>query len=206
MRRDKRKQPTDSEDFELIRSFITGDRSAFTTLVLKYKDPVFNLCYRMTNNYHDADDCSQETFLKAFRNLSRFKFQASFSTWIYRVAVNTCKDRLSSSEYRQRKHLIELDKSFNGSESAISMELPDNSLSPAEELVSREKTLAILQAIASLPTPQKVLVVLYDLEGKSYEEMAQITGCLIGTVKSRLARARKELRRKLEEVIRDEVL
>jgi RNA polymerase sigma-70 factor (ECF subfamily) len=205
MRRNNCKKPTDSEDFELIRSFVAGDRSAFNALALKYKDPVFNLCYRMTNNYHDADDCSQEAFIKAFRHLCKFKFKASFSTWIYRIAINTCKDRLSSLEYRHRMRFVELDKPIYADEPASSWELPEKAPSPVEELINKENTSTILQAIATLPTPQRVLVVLYDLEGKSYEEMAQIAGCPIGTIKSRLARARRELRHKLEGVIRDEV-
>ena len=84
------------EDALLVRAFNSGEKPAFDKLVLKYKDKVFNICYRFLNDYEEANDCAQETFVKIYRSLKNFRFESSFSTWLYRIAVNTCKNKITS--------------------------------------------------------------------------------------------------------------
>ncbi|NNG07327.1 MAG: sigma-70 family RNA polymerase sigma factor, partial [Desulfobacteraceae bacterium] len=144
---------------------------------------------------------AQEIFIKVYRSLKKFRFESAFSTWLYRIAVNTCKNRLKSSAYRQERRMVPLDDSVSANRSSPGREIHDESQSPATELEKKERMRAIQEAINKLPAEQKEVVTLRDIEGFSYEEVAEITGCNLGTVKSRLARARLDLRKKLRSVI-----
>ncbi|HOW42408.1 MAG TPA: sigma-70 family RNA polymerase sigma factor [Candidatus Omnitrophota bacterium] len=178
-----------------------SENQDFNELVLKYQDRVFNLCYRFMGNYEEADDCAQEVFLKVYRSLKDFRGESSLSTWVYRIAVNTCKNRLMSREYRERKRTISIDAPVQTEEGEVGLEIKDESRSPARELDAREKDALIQEAIAALPEDQRQVVVLRDIEALSYEEIAGITGLNIGTVKSKLSRARQALCEKLRRLI-----
>lgn len=170
----------------------------FDELVLTHKDKVFNLCYRFLGDYEEANDCAQETFVKVYRSLKGFRRESSVSTWIYRIAVNTCKNRLTSAHYRGSKHMVRLDEPKETEDGERAVEIAGRSLSPAAELDRKEKGELIQEAINSLPPDQRVVAVLRDVEGLSYDEISETTGYNLGTVKSKLARARQELREKLK--------
>ncbi len=189
------------EDAVLIRAFREGDKAAFDNLVLKHKDRVFNLCYRLLGDYEEANDSAQEAFIKVYGSLKKFRFESAFSTWLYRIAVNTCKNKLKSSAFRQKRKMIPMDNPVSGNRSQPGREIQDESQSPAMELEKKERMRVIQEAINALPPEQKEVVTLRDIEGFSYEEVAEITGFNLGTVKSRLARARQDLRKKLRSVI-----
>ncbi|MGD8226745.1 MAG: sigma-70 family RNA polymerase sigma factor [Desulfobacteraceae bacterium] len=188
------------EDAILIRAFREGDRAAFDNLVLKHKDRVFNLCYRLLGDYEEANDSAQEAFIKVYGSLKKFRFESAFSTWLYRITVNTCKNKLKSSAFRQKKKMIPIDNPVSGKRTQPDREIQDESQSPAMELEKKERMRIIQEAINALPAEQKEVVTLRDIEGFSYEEVAEITGFNLGTVKSRLARARQDLRKKLRSV------
>lgn len=187
-------------DYDLIRAVLDNEKSAFNSLVLKYKDMVFNLCYRLLGDYDEANDCAQDIFIKVFNNLKTFKFQSAFSTWLYRIAVNTCKNHISSLGYRMKKKSVSLDNPGNVYQSAGSFSR-DSASNPEEVYEKKERENIILKAIDSLANKEKILVVLRDIEGKSYEEIVVVTGLKLGTVKSKLARARQELREMIRGVI-----
>ena len=189
------------EDAATVRTFQAGAKGAFDELVLKHKDKVFNLCYWFLGDYEEANDSAQETFVKVYRSLDKFRFESTFFTWLYRIAVNTCKNRLKSSEYRQKKEMVWLDNPGKSQSGNAFRDIQDESPSPIVELERKERLMSIKKAINSLPAEQKIVVALRDIEGLSYEEVASITGFNIGTVKSRLARARLDLREKLRGVI-----
>jgi len=189
------------DDAALIRAFQAGNKAVFDELVLKHKDKMFNLCYRFLGDYQDANDSAQETFIKVYRSLKKFRFESTFSTWLYRIAVNTCKNKLKSSEYRHRKKMVRLDNPGKSEGTTDSIEIRDKTQSPLVELEKKERLVLIQNAIDSLPPEKKAVVVLCDIEGLSYEEIAHITGYGLGTVKSKLARARLDLRKKLRRVI-----
>ena len=190
--------PTSSgEDTELIKAFQKGNRSAFDRLVLKHKEKIFNLCYWFLQDYEEANDMAQEAFIKAFKSLKKFRFQSAFSTWLYRIAVNTCKNRLKSSEYRHKKRTISLSNPGGNEERNRLMEIKDGSLSPDEKLEAKERRILIRKGIDSLPPKRRALLVLRDIQGLSYEEISQITDLNPGTVKSRLSRARLDLLNKM---------
>ncbi len=189
----------EQEDEALIRSFLSDNSEAFDRLVFKYMDMIFNLCFRIVHDYDDANDCAQETFIKVYRNLHQFRFRSSFSTWLYRIAINTCRNRIASSGDRARKKMLRIDNP--GEPGSDTVDIHDCSFDPDSLFEKNEQARLIHQAIDALPEELKVLVVLRDLEGNSYEEIAGITGVNLGTVKSRLARARHLLRESLREVI-----
>lgn len=189
------------EDSRLVEAVNSGDKASFDKLVLRYQDKVFNTCYRLLGDFEEANDSAQEVFVKVFRSLKNFRFESAFPTWLYRIAVNTCKNKLASSKYRQGKIMLRLDKPQESGESTYVTEIEDESLSPADEIDRREKDALIQKAINSLPEDYKTVVVLRDIEGLSYEETAKITGYNLGTVKSRLARARQRLRERLRGLV-----
>lgn len=195
--KEKTSQSSASEDAELIKAFQAGKKAAFDELVLSHKDKVFNLCYWFVGDYQDANDLAQDVFFKAFKALKNFRFESAFSTWIYRIAVNTCKNRLKSFQYRLKKKFVHLNNPA-AAKNNPGVEIADESSSPEIELGRKEKTRLIQTAINSLPTEKKEVVVLRDIEGLSYEEISSVTGFNLGTVKSKLARARQDLREKLK--------
>jgi len=173
----------------------------FDELVLEHKDKVFNLCYRFLGNYEEADDCAQETFVKVYRSLKGFRRESSVSTWIYRIAVNTCKNRVASAQYRRSRNMVRLDEPKETDDGARPVDIGDEKLSPAAEAGRRQTGELIQEAIDSLPRDQRSVVILRDVEGLSYEEVAEATGLNLGTVKSKLARARQVLREKLKGLV-----
>ncbi len=186
------------EDAALVRAIQAGDMAAFDKLVLKHKDKLFNIVYWFLGDYQEANDCAQETFIKVFKSLKNFRFESAFSTWLYRIAINTCKNRLKSSAYMLKKKTVPLENPKSSRDGNPSSEIQDDSPSPVIELEKKERLMLIQKAINSLPEEQNKVVVLRDIQGLSYEEIADITGLNLGTVKSRLARGRLELRNKLK--------
>ena len=189
------------KDNELIRAFQSGDRGAFDILVERYKDLVFNLCCRFLGDKHEAEDTAQDIFVKAFRSVKEFKFRSSFYTWLYRISVNTCINRVRSLEYRRRKKNIPLNCPDDPVDIRRTMEIGDGSETPETELEKKERIKRIQKAIDSLPVKQKIVIILSDIQGLSYDEIGQITGMKPGTVKSRLSRARLGLREKLRGIV-----
>ncbi|MBN1931703.1 MAG: sigma-70 family RNA polymerase sigma factor [Desulfobacterales bacterium] len=189
------------EDAALVRNFQSGDKTAFDQLVLRHKNKVFNLCYRFLGDYEEADDSTQETFIKVYRSIKKFRFESAFATWLYRIAVNTCKNKLNSLQYRLENKTMPIDTCGNPEGCNRCAEIVDESLSPLLKLEKKERSSLIQQAINTLPIEKKTVLVLRDIEGMSYEEIANITGFNPGTIKSRLARARLELKNKLRNMI-----
>ena len=193
------KKPVASPDPDaaFVRAVQGGDMAAFDQLVIKHKDKLFNMVYWLLGDYHEANDCAQEIFIKVFNSIKKFRFQSSFSTWLYRIAVNTCKNRLKSSAFRWKKRTVSLENPKSLKQDNRSHEIQNGSPSPENRLEKKEQIMLIQKAVNALPQEQNRVVVLRDIQGLSYQEIADITGLNLGTVKSRLARARLELKNKL---------
>ncbi|MBW2574224.1 MAG: sigma-70 family RNA polymerase sigma factor [Deltaproteobacteria bacterium] len=193
------KKPVGSSDQDaaLVRAIQAGDMAAFDQMVVKHKDKLFNMVYWFLGDYQEANDCSQEIFIKVFKSIKKFRSESSFSTWLYRIAINTCKNRLKSSAYRWKKKTVPLENPESSEDGSLSYKIQNNSPSPANELEKKERLMMIQKAINALPQEQNRVIVLRDIQGLSYQEISDITGLNLGTVKSRLARARLELRNKL---------
>lgn len=190
-------EPGDTEDREWVRTFQAGREEGFNRLVLKHKDRIYGLCLRLLTDRDHADDAAQETFVKVYRALGDFRMEAKFSTWLYRIAVNTCKNKMGSRSFRDSRDHMDLDAAeYAGAVSGGNMA---ESSAPDQILEAKSKRGRIEAAIARLPEEQRVLVVLRDVEGRSYEEIAETTGLNPGTVKSRLNRGRGQLQEWLRE-------
>lgn len=185
------------KDADLVRAFQAGNKAAFDRLVHRHKDRIFSLCYWFLQDYEEANDSSQDAFIKAFKSLKKFRFQSAFSTWLYRIAVNTCKNRLKSSAYRQKERTVSLSNPGEDEKGSPLIEIKDKSPSPIQELEKKERLMLIQKGIASLPSKQRALLVLCDIQGLSYQEISHITGLSLGTVKSGLSRARLRLQEKV---------
>lgn len=195
----------DRESERLAADFLGGDRRAFDRLVLLHQEMVFSLCFRLMGDYDDADDCAQEVFIKVHRHLGGFRFESSFRTWLYRVTVNTCRNRIDSLEYRMRKKKVRVEAGTGDSGRSTPAEIPDGRESALDALRRKEIGGVIQKALDTLPASQKVVVVLRDIEGRSYGEIVRVTGLNEGTVKSKLSRARLKLREALRGKIDEEL-
>jgi RNA polymerase sigma-70 factor, ECF subfamily len=189
-------------DLDLVAAFQAGDKSVFNAIVLKHQDLIFGLCCRILDDSHDAEEIAQETFVRAYEGLDKFRSESRLSTWLYRIAVNLCKNRIGSLVNRMKHRILPLmgdghDQEVHGPGVILGTEKHSPSV-----LVERKEVQALVSAaIARLPPAHKVVVVLADMEGRSYEEIAEMLGEKIGTVKSRLNRAREILKTDLREVL-----
>ena len=197
--------PKGNDDFSLIRDFLSGDKSAFDRLVVKNQDAVFNVCLKILSDYDEAADIAQETFIRVYKNLGKFKFESEFTTWIYRIAVNLCKTRISSLRYRIMKKSLRFKTNVNNDTNCEEIEILDNDNNPENIYSRNEMKQRIDEALAILPPDEKILITLRDIEGKSYELISEITGIKMGTVKSKISRGRQVLRDNLRGVFSHEM-
>jgi len=178
-----------SEELRLIEAGQRGDVEAFNQLVRLYEARVYNLCYRMLGDADTAADVTQETFISAYQNLRRFR-GGVFRAWLLRIATNACHDTLRA---QKRRPAVSLDAPQE-SESGAPFDVVDTAETPDETALRHELARAIEQGLAQLPEDQRIVVILSDVQGLAYEEIAEITGANLGTIKSRLSRGRARLR------------
>lgn len=182
---------TDLQERDLIRKAKQGDMLAFEELILKHEKIVYNLAFRMMNHSEDAMDISQEVFLKAYRSLSNFDERSAFSTWLYRITHNTCIDEIRK---RKGKQTYSLEEDLESEDGSMQRQVADDGDTPEESLMRKEQKSEILRALDTLSEEHKVAIILRDVKGLSYEEIAEILELSLGTVKSRINRARNQLK------------
>ncbi|MBR2852240.1 MAG: sigma-70 family RNA polymerase sigma factor, partial [Anaerotignum sp.] len=171
-----------------------GDMLAFEELILKHEKIVYNVALRMMNHSEDAKDISQEVFLKAYRSLGNFDERSQFSTWLYRITHNTCIDEMRK---RKGKQSYSLEEELENEEGSMQRQIADEGDTPEESLLREEQKSEILQALDTLSEEHKAAVILRDVKGLSYEEIAEILELSLGTVKSRISRARNQLKKEI---------
>jgi len=188
--------PYISQDSPLIERFQQGDSSAFEELFIKYQSKVFNTCYRMLGNYQDASDMAQEVFIRAHKSLRRFRGDSRFYTWLYRIAMNSCINKLKS-----QKPTLSL-SDYNISQEHVKQTLgssPDRN--PLKRLEDKELQRYVQNGINSLSDKYRSAIVLRDIQGLGYQEIAEVLGCSLEAIRSCLYRARQELRKELKGIM-----
>ena len=180
---------TREQEAAIVRKVLDGDVNAFETLVLEYEKNVYNIALRMTGNSEDAADMTQEAFIKAYNSLSAFRGDSKFSVWLYRIVSNVCLDFLRS---KNRRPTVSLSVEDDDGEDT-QLDVADESQSP-ELLLDRKLTRdSVRRGLDSLPPDYRQILLLREMQGLSYDEIAQALGLEVGTVKSRIFRARKKL-------------
>jgi RNA polymerase sigma-70 factor (ECF subfamily) len=183
---------------QFVERLRAGEAAAFDRLVQERSGDVYALLYRLTEDAEEARDLTQETFLRAFQSISRFRGDADLKTWLYRIAINQARNRWRWWRRRRRDQTVSLDAERGERQETLSASLPDRlQPDPEQETLARERERVLSRALQTLGRPFREAVVLRDVEGLSYEEIAATLEISIGTVKSRLSRGRIELRRKL---------
>lgn len=180
---------------QLIRRAQQGDNGAFEELLLLHQKKVYNLCLRMSANPDDALDLSQEAFLRAWRSLGQYQFEASFSTWLFRLTSNICIDFLRRKKRRQETSLTE---SYDDSDEGAELAVPDAQPGPEQQAMTNETKIELARAMEQLSPEHREILQLRVIEDLQYEQIADILGVRVGTVKSRLARARLSFRKILK--------
>lgn len=184
-------------DHQLIEATREGDEQAFGEIIRRYRDPLTNYLYRMLNDYEEAVDLAQESFVRVYLAIERYHTDYAFSTYIYRIATNLA---ISEIRKRKRRRLLSLTGLFQyeGDEEK-EFQPPDERPLPEDDLVSAEELKVIEKAIVALPEKYRVPIVLREIEEKTYEEIAEILELGLGTTKSRISRGRGLLRRKMRD-------
>jgi len=188
----------ESTDKELVKRVQKGDKGAFDLLVLRYEHKIVNLVMRYVRDPEQALDITQEAFIKAYRALPRFRGDSAFYTWLYRIAVNTAKNYLAAQ--RRRPTDIELDLQ-DPDQYGLNAKLKETD-TPEGVMLSQELKNTLERAIAALPEDLRTAIILRELDGMSYEEIAQTMDCPVGTVRSRIFRARDAIGKKVGTLIR----
>jgi RNA polymerase sigma-70 factor (ECF subfamily) len=191
---DSRKLTAAEEDAALIRRARAGDQLAMDELVQRHYRNVFNLAFRLSNNYDDAQDIVSEAFIRVHNALPNFRGDASFSTWLHRIVKNVFLDERKKQRIRTHSSLEEM---VELEDSSVSRQVEDPAPGPQAAVERDERSTIIQQAVMTLPQNQRLMIGLYHFQHRSYEEIAEIMGLPIGTVKSRLNRARLALKNKL---------
>lgn len=185
-------------DLGIIQQVLAGETERYGELVQRYQLAAWKLAYSFVGDFEEARDLSQNGFVQAYQNLRRFRNDSKFSTWLYRIIANECKDFLRSKGRRPVLVSLSPPESSDGEEPALGFELEDRSADPREAAHQRELAVQLAQAVEQLPLRQRAAFLLRHANGMSLEEAAQVLGCRVGTVKAHLFRASEALRQILE--------
>lgn len=185
-------------EVQFIERLKRGDASAFEQLVAERSGEIYGLLFRLTENAEEARDLTQETFLRAFQSIERFRGDADLRTWIYRIAINQARNRWRWWRRRRRDATVSLDSTANDWDQALGATLAETSANPEQQTLAREREVVLRAALRRVGRAYRETLILRDIEGFTYEEIATTLGTNVGTVKSRLARGRQELRKKLK--------
>lgn len=177
---------------ELVKKAKKGSMEAFEQLVIEHQTIVYNIIYRIMNNPEDTYDLSQETFIKAYSNINQFNEESKFSTWLYRIATNASLDELRR---RKGKETFSINQEIKGEDSQIVPQYIDDNKDIEKEVLEKEQAEIIEHALQELSKNHRVALVLRDIQGLSYDEISDVLEISLGTVKSRISRARRDMKK-----------
>ncbi|HFE64987.1 RNA polymerase subunit sigma-24 [candidate division KSB1 bacterium 4484_188] len=186
------------EDKRLIKSALQGDQKAYEALLNKYRNLVFTIMIKMVRNPQEAEDLTQEAFMKAFHSLTSFNEEFAFSTWLMKIATNNCIDFLRKRKLRT----YSIHEPIQYKDEKIEVEIPDAEPGPEKNVLQRERKQMLEEAIARLPERYRYVIILRHKEEKSYEEISEILNLPLGTIKAQIFRAREILNKNLKELFK----
>lgn len=193
-----------AEEASIVAELKAGSEEAYDWLIARYHQPIYSLVYRILTDPADAADTTQEVFLKVFRGMSRFNGECSLKTWLYRIAIHEASNqRRWWFRHKSKETSMEAHQDENGNSFGICDTLVDPGDSPLETLAHEEIRARVEQELKQVPEPYRTTVVLRDIEGLAYDEIAEVLAISLGTVKSRLIRGREALRKRLESFVRE---
>lgn len=190
----------DDPDRAAVERAVGGDEAAFEELVRRHQRTVHGLAAHLLGSREDALDAAQDAFLRCYRALPRFRGEAAFRTWLIGITVNVCRTRLASAEHRRRQRSLPLTRPDPATGDTVPLPIPDPAPDPETVTRAGETRAALLRALAALSREHREVLLLREVHGLDHAEVAAVMGCALGTVKSRVARARAALREALEEV------
>lgn len=190
-----------ADDLRAVERTLAGDREAFGELVERWQGRIHGAIVRMIRDRELARDLTQDTFLRAYQKLGGFKGGAAFGTWLYSIALNVVRSEIRRRSALKNRPPLSLD-ALGGTEDGAEYDPPDDGPTAVERLITQEQCEALLAAVAELDADQREVIVLREFQGLGYEQIAEAVGVPIGTVRSRLFRARNELRRRLVDEVR----
>lgn len=179
---------------ELISKAKNGDKTAFEEIIGLYEKKVFSTIYYMVKNENEIEDIAQEVFVKIYKNLKNFKEESSLYTWIYRITINVCIDEL-----KRKKNIVYIDERLRTEDGEVEMQLEDETKGPEKLAEEEELKRKLTSCVRKLPIDQRTMIILRDIKGFTYMEIAEMTKMNLGTVKSKINRARASLKKILEE-------
>jgi RNA polymerase sigma-70 factor (ECF subfamily) len=190
-------QSAQDSDQQLVKRVQQGDKRAFDLLVIKYQHKILAIVGRYVKDNGEVHDVVQETFIKAYRALANFRGDSAFYTWIYRIAINTAKNHLVARGRRPPSRDVDMDEAefYSGSDSLRDIDTPEN------QLMKDELEAVVHAAIRALPEDLRTAVTLREMDGLSYEEIAEVMDCPVGTVRSRIFRARESIDKQIEPML-----
>ena len=200
---DSEKASTVDEDLQYVILCQKGDAEAFEVLVERHQKKMLNIAFRMTGDYDEACDVTQEAFIAAYKSIKKFQAEAKFSTWLYRIVINFSKNRLKQLSVRAKREIISVDDSDEAQAEGTWKQSLSNGNNPGADMEKREREAHVQKCVNSLDDEYREILVLRDIQGFSYEEIRDILKIPDGTVKSRLSRARNALKDCLTKVIGD---
>ena len=190
-----------SRDSELVRLFQEGDRSAFDALVDKYSGKAFQIAYGVLGSRQDAEEVAQDAFIRIHRALPSFRGDSEFTTWMYRITINLARNKYRWNKSRGAQKNVSMDapvETGNGDSEGMTLDVADPEMPPDERVAMDEMEKNLSAELERLPALYRETLVMRNLENMNYEQIADLLGCKLGTIKSRIARAREELRRRLK--------
>lgn len=188
------------DDVSLIQRFRDGQEEAFDELVRKHQQRVFNIAFQILRNYEDANEVAQDTFVKVYQHVAEFRGESAFTTWLYQIVTNLSRNRVRYNQRRHKDDSVSIDANRDDEDGQPLIQVADPSQTPDKETAVNEETMLIDAAMKKISESHREVLVLRVTQGLSYEEIATVLECSLGTVKSRIARAREELQKALKEM------
>jgi len=187
-------KPTGDSDRELVEKFQAGDKFAFEVLMVRHQQRALNVAYHLLRNYEDAVEVAQDAFVKVHQNIGSFRGECEFATWLHQIVVNLARNRYRWWQRRAREKSVSLDAPVQSGHEELSRQIASPTDGPDMQAERAEFARRIQAKMATLPAKLREALVLRNVENLSYEEVAEVLGCSVGTVKSRIARAREAMR------------